>query len=516
MRSGSTRRTFWVFAVLVLVVAAETRFLGLSRHSLWFDEAYSVSRAETSLSSMVRFVRDNDTHPPLYYAVLGAWVRLFGTSESAVRSLSAVAGFLSVPLLYAFARTMVDADVALTAAALLAGSALAVLASQEARMYPLLGFFTLVSWYSLRQAVQHRRGWCWVGYVSSAALMLYTHYFGFLVLGSQALYVIPLARRDRRLLLAAALALGTVVVAFLPWVPAFVVQATSGRGTPTFRPPVDVDRIVDLVGLFGFGGELLGTGGYFHTGVLPLWQAALITLPFLGLLGAGAIALRGERAWCLLCFLVVPIALVMGVSTRFNIFYGRYFSFLTPAFAMLMTSGLDQAANGILRRDGLRAIQKPVLMAGGVVFLMVANAPVLNGYKWHGVGDYNWRGAAELVSRTAGPNDYLLFVPGFARVPFEYYYKGPLGRQELTPVEEYRMVRMKAPTPKVDKAWARRLAEVHPHLWIVATSPVPGPAYLRLEALLDDSFESRRVWDFNSVYVFSLTSRLYGGGAGSQ
>jgi hypothetical protein len=150
-------------------------------------------------------------------------------------------------------------------------------------------------------------------------------------------------------------------------------------------------------------------------------------------------------------------------------------------------------------------------MASLVAVLLVANAPVINGYRWHRAGDYNWRGAAALVSKMAGTNDYLLFVPGFAHIPFEYYYKGSLGRYELTPVETYKSVRMEILPAKVDTAWARRLAEAYPRVWIVATVPMTPGSFLRLEDLLKESFSPGNEWDFNNVYVYSLTSRLYAG-----
>jgi mannosyltransferase len=509
-------RTPWVIAAIVLLIAAETRFLGLDLRSLWFDEAFSVNLAHQSIAAIVQFLPRNDTHPPLYYILLGGWIRLFGSSESAVRGLSALAGVLMIPLLYAFARQMVEADVALVAAALLAGSAFATVAAQEARMYPLLGLLALISWSSLRRGVQAPRVWPWLVYVVSSALMLYTHYFGFLVLGSQILYLLPLARHNRRTLLPAALAVGTIAVLFLPWVPTFVVHATSGRAYPTFRQPVGPGVVVDLLALYGFGGELFGAAGYFHGAVLPLWKESFLVAPILCLISIGAYAIRGERARCLLCYWAAPVAMALVLSIRHNLFYTRYFSFLAPAFALLGASGIAAVAGMLVRAGGSRAQGRSAIMASLVAALLIANTPVINGYRWRGAGDYNWRDAAAFVSRKAGTNDYLVFVPGFAHIPFEYYYKGHLGRYELTPVETYRSVRMEIPPTMVDPVWARSLAEAHPRLWIVATMPLTGRSFERLGDLLGASFMPERAWDFNDVYIFALTSRLYHGGAGSQ
>ncbi len=514
MRTGSTWRS-WAVAAIVLVIAAGARFVGLGHRSIWFDEAFSVYMARHTTHDMLLLLPYTDTHPPLYYALLSGWMRLFGSTESAVRGLSALASFLTVPLLYVFSRQVAGGEVALTAAALLAGSAFATVAGQEARMYALQGLLVLVSWSALCLTLRNRKIWSWVAYVLSSALMVHTHYLGFLVLGSQVLYVIPHVRGDRRTLIAAALAWGGIALLFLPWLPAFLTQVSSGRIDPAFRKPAGVRGMFDLLAQFGFGGELLGTGGYHHGGVLPLWLEALVLLPVVALVAAGAYRLRGRSAWCFLCYWAGPIALALLVSLWRNVFYARYFSFLAPSFAVLLASGIHSLAAVLSRWVRKQTHARSAMTAGAVALILLANAPVATGYRWRHFGDYNWRGAAAVVSRAAGADDYLLFVPAFAHLPFEYYYKGRLDRYELTPTEVYQYVRM-APAPKISGAWMRQVAETHPRLWIVATVPLTEDSFLRLEDLLKESFTPGYVWDFNEVFVFSLTSRVYTGKAGAQ
>jgi len=518
MPSRSVLKAVWFPLAVVFAIGVEARFVGLADRSLSFDEAYSVSVARHPVPEIVHYLSSNhDTHPPLHYALLSAWLHLFGSSELAVRSLSALIGLAMVVLLYAFARRLVDRNVALVASGLLAGSAFAVLAAQEARMYPLLGLLALGSWSSLGLAIQSRKARHWALYAVCGALMLYTHYFGLLVLGSQVLYLAPRWRHDRRTLRDAALALGAVAVLFSPWVPAFLAQAMSGRGWPTFRQPVDTHTLITLLALFGFGGELFGTGGYFATVALAPWKEALVAAPLLGLLGAGVYALRGQRAWLLVCYWAAPIAAAAAVSQRVNIFYPRYFSFLTPAFALLLAAGIDLAAAALMRwaKRGLEI--RPAALAGSALIVLALNAPVINGFSSVDYTVHDWRGAAELVTAAAGPKDYLLFVPGFAQAPFEYYYKGSQERFELTPVEIFQMVRLKqAADPGINKAWARTLARDHPRMWIIATVPFPGSAYLRLRALLDDGFGAGMAWDFHSVYVIALPSLRYRSNAGQE
>src|SRR5260370_21552611 len=124
MRSKSILATVWVPLAVVFAIAVETRFVGLSDRSLAFDEAFSVSMAHNSVPEIVRYLGHNhDTHPPLHYALLSVWVHWFGSSEVAVRSLSALIGIAMVALLYLFALRLVDSRGALVASALVAGSA---------------------------------------------------------------------------------------------------------------------------------------------------------------------------------------------------------------------------------------------------------------------------------------------------------------------------------------------------------------------------------------------------------
>ena len=518
MRSRSVLAAVWIPLAVIFLIGVETRFVGLSDRSLAFDEAFSVSVARLSVPEIVQYLGTNhDTHPPLHYALLSVWIHLFGESEAAVRGLSALIGLAMVVLLYAFARRLAGRTVALVAAALLAGSAFAVHAAQEARMYPLLGLLALGSWASLGLAIRTGKARHWALYTVCGVLMLYTHYFGFLVLGSQALYLAPRWRHDRRTLRDAALAFATVAVLFSPWIPAILAQAASGRVSPTFRPPADTHALSTLLALFGFGGELFGLGGYFSTVYAPAWREVLVAAPILGLLGAGVYALRGERAWLLVCYLAAPIAAAFLVSQRVNVFYPRYFSFLAPAFALLLAAGIDHAVSALvgLTKRGLE--NRSTALAGCTLVVLLLNAPVINGFTRVDYAVHDWRGAAELVTAAAGPEDYLLFVPGFAQISFDYYFKGSQERYKLWPVEIFQMVGAKrAADPAISKAWARTLAEDHPRIWIIATVPLPGSAYIRLRTLLEDDFGVGQAWDFHSVYVFDLPSRHYRAYAGPK
>ena len=85
-----------------------------------------------------------DGSPPLYYMLLGIWVRLFGDSEAATHTLSLVFGLACVPLAYFAARAVFGRRAGLAAAVLAAIDPFLTYYAQETRMYELEALLSLV------------------------------------------------------------------------------------------------------------------------------------------------------------------------------------------------------------------------------------------------------------------------------------------------------------------------------------------------------------------------------------
>ncbi len=178
-RSRISNTLQMAFLVLIILLAFGLRFYGLAAQSLWNDEGTSVAVAQRDLVTIARDAA-HDIHPPLYYELLGAWVRLFGTSEAAVRSLSALLGVGLVALLYPLGRLLAGRWAGLATAFLAAINPFQVYYSQEARMYMLLAVLSSLAFYAaLMWAAsgpgKGRLGWGIV-YVLAGAAGLYTHY----------------------------------------------------------------------------------------------------------------------------------------------------------------------------------------------------------------------------------------------------------------------------------------------------------------------------------------------------
>src|SRR5271165_504462 len=86
---------------VIVILCALLRFYHLGAASLWSDEIFSRYYLDVfGLHYVLTDGLSNETNPPTYYLLLRGWMSLFGDSELALRSLSAAASILCVPVTY--------------------------------------------------------------------------------------------------------------------------------------------------------------------------------------------------------------------------------------------------------------------------------------------------------------------------------------------------------------------------------------------------------------------------------
>ena len=131
-RAGGAR--WYVAGVVALtLVAAALRLPTLDASSLWFDEAVTLSLLRMDLGDTLAQIPLSESTPPLYYLTAWLWSRALGESEVMVRALSALAGIVTVPVLYAAGAQLATRRAGLIAAGLAAVSPLLVWHSLDAR-----------------------------------------------------------------------------------------------------------------------------------------------------------------------------------------------------------------------------------------------------------------------------------------------------------------------------------------------------------------------------------------------
>src|SRR6266850_7900928 len=98
---GETRSVHWVMLATIFIVAILLRVIAIDAQGLWTDEALTLVLSNWSISDML--LLPTDPTPPLYYAIHKLFLSAH-SSIAAIRSISVVAGVMSVGFMYVLGR----------------------------------------------------------------------------------------------------------------------------------------------------------------------------------------------------------------------------------------------------------------------------------------------------------------------------------------------------------------------------------------------------------------------------
>lgn len=432
--------------VLVILLAWTLYLHGLEAKSLWHDEFGTLTNAGWTGNWLdaIRYPLIVPTlpKPPLPF-VLTRISLAIDNSVFAARLPSAVFALLTVPLLYVVGKSLFNRQVGLLAALLLAIAPLQIRYAQEARMYAMLAFFSLLSLYVFWRAIRSGQMRWWLGLALVTALNLYTHQFALLSLGVITLFGLWVWFRSKAKpalqgqfpfrgwhLIAA---LGLAVLLYLPMAPFLIEGVLSAEGLGGAAPPVygelrwSFDSLLGAIRLFSSANNV-GLAIYGGLFVLALVVLLIELWDIPGRLAArrGELeprsATRSEsqeergRRWrtgyavlLLLMWLVLPVAIVLSIPAGHGVRI-RYLLFQLPVYLLTVAYGLwvfSQWLGSWLANLGRSSVPRRV--AG--ITVTVALLGILVAINLRSAAAYyaetkqNWRDATDLVLTSAQPGD---------------------------------------------------------------------------------------------------------------
>jgi mannosyltransferase len=412
-----SRELSWSEAALLVfavITAAVLRLWHLGHQSLWFDEFASLITALASPADIpAQALRHDAFEPPLYFWLLHAVVHRAGSSEWALRLLSAVAGTLTVPLVWLLIREVTQrTPIATTAALLLATNPLHIWYSQEARPYALMVCLGSGALLCLSRALRRDGLGSWIGFTIFSAAAILTHVTGVVypvVGGLWALHGGGV--RARRHLAMAAAGVFVLTLPFL-FMLANAVRYAEGTGSPqrSFTGLEVVYSLFTFVAGYSFGPpvrEIQDLG----------WRAAITRHPAQTLV-IGA--------------MLLSLAFLVAHARRFRLF----------EFAVLLTVPLAAAAVGSLlstKAYNVRYVLPSLVGFLALTAVALANlapraralglAAVLGLFLW---ADVQWlvspsywkedsRGAARCLARQLPAGSTVAVAPPYMRGLLEHY-----------------------------------------------------------------------------------------------
>lgn len=206
---------------MILIIGVILRFKGLTFQSHWLDELFSASTSNhaNSFNDMLHRTL-SDVHPPLYQTLLWLWYKIFGFTEIAGRSLSAVIGSLGIVSIYYLGKELFNKYIGLYAALIASMNHFLIFYSQETRSYALLFLFSTLSYLYFIKVIKDQEKSTVALYLLLTIALCYTHYFGFFLVATQVFvflfYIIKLPEKRKQLFIIATVTAFFIIVSLLP------------------------------------------------------------------------------------------------------------------------------------------------------------------------------------------------------------------------------------------------------------------------------------------------------------
>ncbi len=335
-------------ALVVLYAAA--RLWRLTAFNLGRDEIFSLETARLSWSAMLAAVVNDVVHPPLFYLLLKIWLDLGGESLRWLKLFPTLTSIVAVvPFLLLCRALRLRAATRDLALLLIAVNGYLVAYAHELRMYSLLLCFSLCAlwlfvefWHAERPTKL-----ALLALFTAHLLLVYTQYYGWLIVGVECLFVL-LWQRNRARTFAALVAL--LLLACAPW--AYLVMHALSTRTIKLSAQLGWHYRPDATSLAAYYALLNGPFSFAHSTTLGLLGFGLIIIiaRWTVLRAVTETPTRRIYDW-LLALALLPCACAFVVSRIFpqSVWHTRYLIISAVPYLLLVALALNSLRPRLLR-----------------------------------------------------------------------------------------------------------------------------------------------------------------------
>jgi len=371
------------FAALTLVIAVYValRFWDLTASCLWFDEIFSIHAAEHSWNTLFSFVADDLIHPPLFYVLLKLWINAGAESLLWLRLFPVVFAIISLlPFLFLCREFKLNLSTQTLALFFLATNGSLIKYSQEVRMYSVLLCLSLFSmWLFVRYFA---KGTNFVPLVLINLLLIYTHYFGWLVIATEVVVILIFQRIKWR---RAVLMFAVLFVCFAPW--AYAVRNAALGGSELGQNVGWIAR-PGLWAIYQFALDLIEPIYYQATSIEPasIYRVSLPILLIIVIVLSLYFANRKQQddierqnIKLLALFAGVPLLTALALSwiLPHSVWGTRHLIVVFPPFAILLAITISSIPSQWLKTAAITLI----VLFSGYAFVLQASRPASQ-YSW--------------------------------------------------------------------------------------------------------------------------------------
>lgn len=253
--------------------------------SFWRDEAFSYVLASKNIFDIIYYTA-KDFNPPLYYILLHIWMKLFGTSEISLRTLSFLFFWGTVYIAFDFMHYVLKISYKKASfyIFLIIINPILLFYAFEARMYTMLSFFAALSYFALHTNRKKL-------YIASIILGLYTHYFMMFVIFAQFLYTLIIRKKTSSIITVLRPYMITAA-AFIPWL-VYVVLQKRGEDTSFWIYNTKIQEFFLIPGVMYTGMETFLEYYRIHKGLVNFSLGSL-TVVLMTIIAIGFIKIKNH------------------------------------------------------------------------------------------------------------------------------------------------------------------------------------------------------------------------------
>lgn len=298
--------------------------------SFWRDEAFSYFMAKKNVFEII-FLTTKDFNPPLYYFVLHFWMKIFGSSEITLRSLSFIFFWANIYVVFLFLNNVfkIKQNKAFLYLILFIFNPLLLYYAFEARMYSMFAFLASLSYYAFYKKNNRL-------YLFSTIAGLFTHYFMFFVVFSQLFFLI-ISKKNVNYIKSKIVYLSILI--FSPWLIFFFTQ--NGLPNSFWLNKPHIKDIFALLGIIYTGNE----AAFYPSGLMAKIQnnvmyfsLVLLIIILIGIyLYVKKLSKKDQSFFKLLFIWGIGISLIIGLISFIKpLYFPRYLIFTTVGLLLLV------------------------------------------------------------------------------------------------------------------------------------------------------------------------------------
>ncbi len=453
----------------IVLLGSILRIYTLGQKSFWYDEIAVILQAKRPFTwFFVNVVRGSSLHPSIGSLVHFLSVRIYD-NEFAARLPAAIAGIISIFLIYKLGKLLFSKKIGLLSAYLLALSPLAIRYSQENRFYMLYAVLFLFATYYFFKSLKEDNWKNWLKYIIFTTLSMLIHTFSFVVLASQygvfaVIWILNSTglkkslffnKVEKKTLLRFCISFTCILLIAFAWYYQPVIKRLMGPGSiigksqflePTVAfsdtgilPPhvsaglklfmPDLTSSIKLSSaapesffndvlfrVFKWFSIPLFTVSMICTAAPPGYDGAFLLIMILFFCGLGFFKEdRKEKAIIVFLLFLLPLVLLFFVlrvlEDAFSYFCVRRVLFLLPLFLIIVSKGavdVNTAISSYILKGKYFKLVFSILMVITVVLFGILDGRLLANYYYVFQKD-NWRAAAKYLKDNAKRND-IIFV----------------------------------------------------------------------------------------------------------